>query len=435
VWGVTSDLQQSYDGESAAVKKVEATTTHDNELGDETTTATTYLLRSSVLGGKVITEINELGQKARTYVYLGSSVLAWQLRDAGAADAVKWEHRDINNASYRMSFSNGQVDYNARRELDPLGTDAGVSDPNAATQGWKKMSWYPGFGNSFASSDTQCTLNYMMTPCSTVFHLMGVGAADQCTDNNCGPRSVTVKIIHASGKEETHTGLVADPFFNADVRYTGAAARAAAEQFRLGMAKGGGGFEEALLWTLMAGDMLAGRPIGDSANHFAPPQTRDNAEYKRELNNQEWGFLEPIFNTVKKAMDNPECAAWLTSDEYKFDPATELNTLISTKHFFYGGSPGSYATTYTQGGAPSLAWIGLRRSFFQDSFWGQVNTILHELRHAMHLGSLAHPEDFKTDAAQLTWLRGGGKIETQAGFSQGVMKNCTGPLQRAMRKR
>ncbi|MDT4897331.1 MAG: hypothetical protein QOH25_2408, partial [Acidobacteriota bacterium] len=165
VWGVTSDLQQSYDGESAAVKKVEATTTHDNELGDETTTATTYLLRSSVLGGKVIAEIDELGQKQRGFVYLGNNVLAWQARVNGA-NYVQWEHRDANNASFRVTNSNASLNSTRSAELDPLGTNAGLYDSNPATQGWQKMTSYPGFGSSFASADTQCQWDGLWVPCS-----------------------------------------------------------------------------------------------------------------------------------------------------------------------------------------------------------------------------------------------------------------------------
>jgi hypothetical protein len=217
-----------------------------------------------VLGGKVMTEIDELGQKARGFVYLGNSVLAWQQK-SGATESVLWEHRDASNASFRVTNSNTPVNSIKSGELDPLGTNAEISDPQPPTN-WKSS--YPDFGSSFASADSQCMRDGMMTPCSTVSHLLGGGAASRCPNDDCGPRSVTVQITYTDGQKETHTGFVNDPSFNANVQYTGAAAGAAAEQFHLGMADGGGGFEVALMWTLIAGDMLTGRPIGDSANHF-----------------------------------------------------------------------------------------------------------------------------------------------------------------------
>jgi YD repeat-containing protein len=174
VWGVTTDLTQSYDGQDVVTKKVEATTTHDNEWGDETTTAITYLLRSSVLGGKVIAEIDGVGQKQRGFVYLGNNILAWQARVNGV-DYVQWEHRDISNASFRVTNSNASLNSTQSAELDPLGTNAGLYDSNPATQGWQKMSWYPGFGSSFASSDTQCMLDFVTMPCGMVIRTIEVG--------------------------------------------------------------------------------------------------------------------------------------------------------------------------------------------------------------------------------------------------------------------
>jgi hypothetical protein len=56
IWGVTADTTQGVDGDGAVIKKVTAETTYDNANGDETTTNTTYLISSSVLGGKVVTE-------------------------------------------------------------------------------------------------------------------------------------------------------------------------------------------------------------------------------------------------------------------------------------------------------------------------------------------------------------------------------------------
>ena len=101
-----------------------------------------------------------------------------------------------------------------------------------------------------------------------------------------------------------------------------------------------------------------------------------------------------------------------------------------------GGRPKSYATTYSNGGGSvSFAWIGLRRRFFQDGRFGKVDTILHELRHAVHLGTLAHPENFDSNEEMKAWVIGGGQIETQGAFERGVQSNCIGPLKSKLKGR
>ena len=163
IWGITSDQTQSFDGDGAVVKKVVAETTHDNANGDDTTTATSYLVRSSVLVGKVVTEINsETGQ--RGFVYLGNEVLAWQMK-AGTTEYVKWEHRDPQNASFRMTGSNGAIDGSERAELDPLSTNAGISDPTTVPS-LKKLSLYPGFGEAAMAGDTECNIDGILQPCT-----------------------------------------------------------------------------------------------------------------------------------------------------------------------------------------------------------------------------------------------------------------------------
>jgi YD repeat-containing protein len=184
ITSVTNDLSLSRDGDGAALKQVDVETTHGSEEGDVTTTANIFQVRSSVLGGKVVLEnSSETGQ--RGFVYLGNEVLAWQL-GVGATGTVKWEHRDPQNGSFRLTRSTGSIEMSDRAELDPLGTNAGTSDPNTVPS--MKLSLYPAFGASQGSSDAQCNLDGMMTPCSRVFHAIGIGAAAPCPNNNCGPR-------------------------------------------------------------------------------------------------------------------------------------------------------------------------------------------------------------------------------------------------------
>jgi hypothetical protein len=69
-------VQQSYDGDGLRVKKTENGTV-------------TWYLRSTVLGGQVVAEMNASGSWTRGYVYAGSSLLAIQ-----SGGSVNWVHED-----------------------------------------------------------------------------------------------------------------------------------------------------------------------------------------------------------------------------------------------------------------------------------------------------------------------------------------------------
>jgi len=84
-------LTQSYDGDGLRVKKVESGTT-------------TYYLRSSVLGGQVISEIGSSGGLQRGYVYFGNQLLAIQ-----QSNQVSWVHQDPVTKSQRMTNGSGTV--------------------------------------------------------------------------------------------------------------------------------------------------------------------------------------------------------------------------------------------------------------------------------------------------------------------------------------
>lgn len=82
------------DGNGQQVKRVE--TQYGNVI------STNYYLRSSVLGGKVITELSQSGQKQKGYVFAGEQVLAEQENNA-----VKWRHENPVTGSRGGSFANG----------------------------------------------------------------------------------------------------------------------------------------------------------------------------------------------------------------------------------------------------------------------------------------------------------------------------------------
>jgi RHS repeat-associated protein len=93
---------------------------------------TTWYLRSSVLGGQVIAEIDGNNVWQRGYVYAGSSVMAVQ------QGGVFWMHEDPITKSKRTTDANGNVV--SAIELDPWGADTNRSS-SAAFQPRKYTSY------------------------------------------------------------------------------------------------------------------------------------------------------------------------------------------------------------------------------------------------------------------------------------------------------
>ena len=93
-------LNNSYDGNQLRGKKVEGG-------------VTTYYLRSTALGGRVVAEINGAGGWQRGYVYLGSELVALQ------QSGVYWMHQDSVAKSTRVTDHTGTVV--STIELDPWG--------------------------------------------------------------------------------------------------------------------------------------------------------------------------------------------------------------------------------------------------------------------------------------------------------------------------
>ena len=100
-------LQQTYDGDRMRVKKVENGTP-------------TYYLRSSVLGGQIMAELNGAGSVTRGFVYLGDQMLAVQQNNE-----VSWVHQDPLVKSKRVTNAAGTVISTV--ELDPWGGDTNRS--------------------------------------------------------------------------------------------------------------------------------------------------------------------------------------------------------------------------------------------------------------------------------------------------------------------
>jgi hypothetical protein len=76
-----------------------------------------------VLGGRVVAELNQSGQKQKGYVFVNGQLLAEQ-----SNNWVTWHHDNPLTGRLGVSGSNGGFD--AKTEPDPLGVKVGFHDPN-----------------------------------------------------------------------------------------------------------------------------------------------------------------------------------------------------------------------------------------------------------------------------------------------------------------
>jgi YD repeat-containing protein len=92
-----------------------------------------YFIRSTVLGGKVVSDAGPDGSKKRTYVRAAGAEIAWQ-NGSGTGATVVFQHHDAAGSNYRTTKSDGTLfddPYNegAPAELDPMGTNSGTANP------------------------------------------------------------------------------------------------------------------------------------------------------------------------------------------------------------------------------------------------------------------------------------------------------------------
>ena len=192
------NVQQYYDGDRLRAKKVENGTA-------------TYYLRSSVLGGQVVAEMNGGATWQRGYVYLGGELLAVQ------QDGVYWMHQDPVAKSKRVTDGSGNVV--SAIELDPWGGETNRSssevfqphkftsyerDVNGSDDAmhrrynrwWSRFEQPDPYDGSYSLTDPQSFNRYAYTQNDPVNFIDPTGFAGEftCTpgDSMCGVGSVTV---------------------------------------------------------------------------------------------------------------------------------------------------------------------------------------------------------------------------------------------------
>ncbi len=120
---------ETYDGDGVGVKSVATSQTNDGTM----VTTSTFYLRSTVLGGRTISEYDASGIRQKAYIFAGGELLAEQERLFDGTTRLLWQH--INPVTGDGLNTDAQGISIARATLDPMGVDMGDTDPFATGGG------------------------------------------------------------------------------------------------------------------------------------------------------------------------------------------------------------------------------------------------------------------------------------------------------------
>jgi YD repeat-containing protein len=203
---VSADGVQTFtvgrDGDGQVVSR------EDKRLGLTPGQATTYYVRSTVLGGNIVSEIVSTGFR-KGYVYAGGELIAEQ-----ATDDVLWRHRDPLMGTLASSTGNGLLWRTA--ELDATGANVGMEDPFVQREG-DGDSGFPRDPNHALlgesrrrPGETACYVDGAQEmECARVAFGLDTGAFRPCPGNDCdAPRLVTVETIGENGQVVGSTSVL-----------------------------------------------------------------------------------------------------------------------------------------------------------------------------------------------------------------------------------
>ena len=159
-------INQTFDGSGLVGKRVESRHSEDENGVLEDYTETGYQLRSTVLGGALIAEIDQWGGR-RGHVYAGGQLLAdYQYYPAPYT---------LTTINHQNPVTGQWVKNSVRTELDPLGADVGDINPYLYNLSYSDImgadNLYYLRGNSFDIRGG-CALDGLPVPCSMVNEAM-----------------------------------------------------------------------------------------------------------------------------------------------------------------------------------------------------------------------------------------------------------------------
>jgi YD repeat-containing protein len=167
----------------------------------------TYYIRSTVMGGEVISEVNSDGRKFKTYIKAAGAEIAWQAAgfyNGTESQSVFFEHQDSSGMSSRTTMQNGNVIdgegfEGAPVETDPFGGNMGLAtpyleiNPNPPNP---DLPWLRTLGEESPTYVNGQRVTYVLdgfaVSRSIADSLLQAGVATPCPHNDCGPRVFTV---------------------------------------------------------------------------------------------------------------------------------------------------------------------------------------------------------------------------------------------------
>ena len=151
------------------------------EYYQENLASRSFMVRSSVLEGKVLTRVDNAGNKSSTVFDVDGLLTAVQNVNSFGS-SVRWTHVDplgLSEAGDTKSVFDPTGNYIVWQHA-PVGPPPNAYPPSAASFG--------GLGPSFGYAiNSACILDGIPTDCSIALNMVENGSAEQCPNNYCGP--------------------------------------------------------------------------------------------------------------------------------------------------------------------------------------------------------------------------------------------------------
>jgi YD repeat-containing protein len=254
---VTSVLvnSQSYDGDN---NLIHYSLVRDNTINVQmhnTTTIEAYLLRSTVLGGRLISEYKADGTWSKTHVYSGGERLGEQASAEVGTPQSLWDNIDPITGDGAKRLADGSSWGNTT--LDPGGANVGDSDPfppdgSADPSDLMVLNKRIGEVTPVEGGRSTCILDGLLIDCSRISENSSV----QCPNNDCGARAVTVT-ARSSGNFIGNSTFVAPSWWDGSLDGTYSVSSAWASLFDFGSIEGGRQFILDLSWRTAIGGSFA----------------------------------------------------------------------------------------------------------------------------------------------------------------------------------
>ena len=268
---------QTFDGDNQMTHYalvVNATPSNPQLPPSSRTTAEAYLLRSTVLGGSVISEYKADGTWSRTHVYAGDERLGQQTTAPTGTPQSILENFDPITGDGIKHLSNGS--FFGMTTLDAGGIDVGVSDPfppggsGAENGGLGELTKTVPFITPIEGGGAKCILDGLEIDCSRI----NGNSSVQCANNDC---NATITLVGRSEGRVVATWVVPAPE-GWDPSYDGTYV-----------------FNDGLPWRRRGGDAPARRTHRQVSNHARPstPQNLPNTFTPQEF--EQFKFCLSLF--------------------------------------------------------------------------------------------------------------------------------------------